>query len=280
MLARDGAEATPVSGVLRLREGRAGRAPLVLVHPIGGTSILYRELADALGGDRAVLGLQAPGVEGEAPPLDSVQALAAHHLTTLERQGFEPPTLLAGISLGGSIAFEMASLLERRGRPPAAVVLLDSPGPGELPGLFEDDAELFAMVFGGDDDALTARLRRLEPEQMLREVLRLARGDGAAALSLAELRVFRAVWRAHGRALLQYVPGPYDGEVHYFKAQTTVPPHPEHPERPWRRLLGDRLRLHHVAGNHESIIEAPHVDALAHQLTALLDHHERIGANG
>ncbi|MFC6344129.1 alpha/beta fold hydrolase, partial [Nocardioides hankookensis] len=255
--------------VLTLVEGSGGRT-LVLIHPIGGTSGLYRTLAqgfaDAVPGGHRVLGLQAPGVAGERAPIDTVEELAAHHLGELDRLGIEPPFLLGGISMGGSIAYEIGRLSVARGDAAPFVALLDTPGPGQLPTLFDDDAEMLATIFGGGDAGFADELRALPPLEMFRRVLGAMAPEHAASLSARDREIFAEVWRAHSRALLGYRPAPAAVDVHYYKATETVPPHPPHPERPWEELLGDRLLLTRVEGNHESIIERPQVDALVRAL--------------
>ena len=259
----------PAAGVLTLVEGTGG-GTLALFHPIGGTSGLYSTLAHSLTGGLRVLGLQAPGIAGECRPLETIEELAEHHLRELDRLGVEAPFLLGGISMGGSIAYEVARLSVRRGDPPPFVGLLDTPGPGQLPTLFDDDAEMLATIFAGGDADFVAQLRSLPPLEMFRRVLGAMAPEHAASLSARDLEIFSEVWRAHSRALLSYRPAPVDVGahygVHYYKAKITVPPHPEHPEWPWEALLGDRLRLTVIDGNHESIIERPHVGALARAL--------------
>lgn len=249
--------------VLALR-GSATDQALALIHPVGGTCGLYAPLAHTLGlPDLRVIGLQAPGIDGQAAPLRSVEELARYHLGVLDALGVEPPFLLAGISMGGSIAYEMGRLSLARGDEPPFIALLDTPGPGQLPTAFADDAEMLAAAFAGGDDRLVAELRTLEPLEMFRRILGAMSPEDAQHLSVRDLEIFADVWRAHSQALLGFTPRRIETPVHYYKATTTVPPHPPHPELPWRQLLGDALLLTRVEGTHESIIERPHVTAVA-----------------
>jgi thioesterase domain-containing protein len=169
----------------------------------------------------------------------------------------------------------MARQLAEQGDRPAFLALLDSPGPGQMPRRFADDAELLAAAFTTEADAVAEQLRTMAPEEMMRHVLSLARAGGAvpADFELVDLGVFLNVWKAHTRALYSYVPKPYGGPVHYFRAQDTVPPHPAHPERPWQTLLGRDLTVVPVPGDHQSMVEPPHVATLAGLLArAIRDH--------
>ncbi len=246
-----------VHTVLRLQAGpeTGGQVPVVLVHPVGGTCFLYGELAAQLGRDRLVLGLQAPGVEGECEPYDSVTALAEHHAAALVGHLPPGPYALGGLSMGGNIAYEMARLLTERGRPPALVALLDSPGPGQVPTRFADDAEILAAAFADGAPETAARLRAMPPRERLAHLLSAAGADrDQPDVDVLDVDATLAVWRAHTAALYAHVPGPYDGEVVYFRATETVPPYPPHPERPWRRLLGEGVSVVPVPGDHVGIV--------------------------
>ncbi|MCP3060169.1 amino acid adenylation domain-containing protein [Myxococcus sp. K38C18041901] len=256
-------------GVVLLQQGRDDRLPpLLCMHPIGGTVFCYQELVRALGPERSVYGFQAPGVNGECEPLQTVEQLASVHLKALLQLRPKPPYYLVGLSMGGTIVYEMAQRLRQLGGPPELLVFLDTPGPGQLPTRFEDDAELLAAIFGDSSPELITLLRGLEPQAQMLEVLRRAR-DGATvpeSFSLVDLQVFLSVWKAHMRALFSYEPGPTEGRAIYLRAQEYTPPHPLHPERPWQELVRGGLELIGVPGNHQTMIEPPHVTTLTRHL--------------
>ncbi|NTX08244.1 non-ribosomal peptide synthetase [Myxococcus sp. CA040A] len=263
----DTAPALP-DGIVLLQRGRDDLPPLLCMHPIGGTVFCYQDLVRALGPERSVYGFQAPGVNGECEPLQTIEQLASVHLNALLQLRPRPPYYLVGLSMGGTIVYEMAQTLRRLGVPPSLLVFLDTPGPGQLPKRFEDDAELLAATFGDSSEALITLLRGLDPQAQMLEVLRRAR-DGAVvpdSFSLVDLQVFLSVWKAHMRALFSYAPSPTEGTAIYLRAQEYVPPHPRHPERPWQELVKGGLELIGVPGNHQTMIEPPQVTVMARHL--------------
>ncbi|WP_371823518.1 amino acid adenylation domain-containing protein [Myxococcus sp. CA056] len=263
----DTAPALP-DGIVLLQRGRDDLPPLLCMHPIGGTVFCYQDLVRALGPERSVYGFQAPGVNGECEPLQTIEQLASVHLNALLQLRPRPPYYLVGLSMGGTIVYEMAQTLRRLGVPPSLLVFLDTPGPGQLPKRFEDDAELLAATFGDSSEALISLLRGLDPQAQMLEVLRRAR-DGAVvpdSFSLVDLQVFLSVWKAHMRALFSYEPSPTEGTAIYLRAQEYVPPHPRHPERPWQELVKGGLELIGVPGNHQTMIEPPQVTVMARHL--------------
>ncbi len=121
LLERCEGPAATASPLVSLRE--EGERELVLLHPVGGHLLGYRALVEALPPELAVLGLQAPAA-GEMPP--SLARLGAAYADAIEQRSRSRPPHLAGWSLGGVLALEVAGELERRGCEVASVTLIDS----------------------------------------------------------------------------------------------------------------------------------------------------------
>ena len=83
-------------------------------------------MAEQLPEGLAVYGLQAPGLEGEAEPLESVEDLAAYYLQAIRRVQPSGPYRLGGWSFGGLVALEMAQRLSAIGEAVEWLGLLDS----------------------------------------------------------------------------------------------------------------------------------------------------------
>ncbi|MYV68410.1 hypothetical protein GT043_21225, partial [Streptomyces sp. SID2131] len=143
--------------------------PLFLVHPVGGNVLCYRPLAAALRPGRPVYGLAAPGLTAATPDDTGhagVPELAAAHVAALRTVRPHGPYHLAGWSLGGLLAYEMAHQLRADGEEVATLALLDTayPGTTDVPAdgtalleWFHDD---LARSAGSDpDDAARAALR-------------------------------------------------------------------------------------------------------------------------
>ncbi|HUQ56446.1 amino acid adenylation domain-containing protein [Lentzea sp.] len=102
-----------------------GAPHLVLVHPVGGHLLGYRELTAELGGDFTISGLQAPGLDGRAAPLRSIADFAALYASLVREACPDAPIHLAGWSFGGVVAYEMARLLDAGGTRIGSVTLFD-----------------------------------------------------------------------------------------------------------------------------------------------------------
>lgn len=115
-----------LSPLLLLAEGDGAQSPLFLIHPAGGLGWGYRRLALALAPERRVWAVQHPGLDPSQSLPESLSALAADYARRIAELVPEGPVHLAGWSVGGVIAQEMAAELAAMGRAPGIVAALDS----------------------------------------------------------------------------------------------------------------------------------------------------------
>lgn len=134
--------------------------------------------------------------------------------------------------MGGVIAFEMAQQLRAAGESVALLALIESYTPRVLASL----------------DAPASRV----PEDVVDPIAR---------------RRLTAVLEANLQALHSYRPRPYDGPITLFAAREIQLPAAT---RGWSDLAKGGLTLHEVPGDHDSILEPPHLDHLARILTGYL----------
>lgn len=98
---------------------------LFFVHDVSGDVDYARHLAPYLTDGQPVFGLEAPGLHGETVPVPTIEEMAAQHLKRVVAHQPQGPYALAGYSLGGIIAFEMARQLRQAGQQIQLLVLLD-----------------------------------------------------------------------------------------------------------------------------------------------------------
>ena len=237
----DGSGAT--DSVVLLRRGN-GAPPLFLVHAALGGVDVYEALARHMPPSRTILGLQAPGLDGETAPMADLTHLAAHHVAALRRRQPHGPFALAGWSLGGVLAFEMARQLRRAGESVEFLALIDSYTPDAL-----------RRIEDGDDPQTLERA-------FTRDVL-----EALPDTPPDRLAVLRRLYETHGRALAEYRPGPCDVPVTLLRA---AQPHPEDKTAGWSKWAQGGLDIHTLPGTHHTLLVAPNVAACAAILERLL----------
>ncbi|HLO02368.1 MAG TPA: amino acid adenylation domain-containing protein, partial [Symbiobacteriaceae bacterium] len=154
--------------------------PLFFVHPVGGGVACYQPLAQALGLEQPLYGLQSPGLSGEA--CDQIESLAATYLEAMRSVQPAGPYQLGGWSLGGLIAYEMARQLTAAGEAVALIALVDThlKAPA-MTDLVEGESDLFQAMLQGHLKAFT----QYEPQPYDGPVALFRATDrGAGALSL------------------------------------------------------------------------------------------------
>ena len=102
------------------------KMPLYIVHGAGLNVLLFNALAMNMDDDQPVFGLQARGLNGIDEPLDVMEEIAANYIAEIVAQNPTGPYALAGYSLGGTIAYEMAHQLLAAGKEVKMLAVFDT----------------------------------------------------------------------------------------------------------------------------------------------------------
>jgi len=266
----------PAAPALVPLQPRGERPPLICVHPAGGDVICYRDLAQALGGDRPVYGLQAQGVLAGETPLTRLEAIAERSVALLLEAFPAGPYHLAGWSFGGLVVYEMARRLAAAGHEVALLAVLDA-GPHEPTGDGDsaprsDDADILAATFQSVLPVTAEEIRALPAEDRLPQLFERTRAAGKlpSGVDLAYAQRLLATFQAHQAAALAYRPGPYPGRLTLLRAAGGLAARPDRdPALGWSSLAA-AVEIHEVPGDHETMAAPPHVAALADRLRQCL----------
>ncbi len=261
---------TPVwSPLVRVAAGTPARRPLACVHGAGGNVLNFRLIADRLPGV-PFLGLQAQGVDGRLPPLDSIEAMAAQYLRALREAVPEGPYRLAGYSAGGVIALEMACQLQAEGAQVDLLAMIDTLCPlaarASVPWwrrawLARHWSARFAL--GWPDRRRRGRVMERRYAQALAA---LARGE-IVPPDLVEFHLFRNFLQAQAR----YQPRPWPGDLLLFKAcDAEVPYLAAGPTLGWDQWVAGRIDTVSLSGSHFTIMREPGLTQLSQGLARVL----------
>lgn len=260
---------------------RAGARPPLLVFPgIGGHVFTFRRMALNLGSDQPVYGFDAVGSDGRDQPLSSVPEIARVYLEELERHDMKGPFVVAGYSIGGLVAFEVARQLLDRGRQVERLILFDTFAP-----LWPPTSPLpqrllqHARTLGGQTQGRRRYLKQ-RATQLRHRVLRSLNQHSALAPSLGDevspeqQALVRNVWAALDIARRSYVPtGPLPLRIHLIATeQREVWPATDmsDPQLGWARWTTREVRRWPVSGQHLSIFDDAHLPSLVRALRDIL----------
>jgi thioesterase domain-containing protein/acyl carrier protein len=289
LLSQEGWTAAPSSLVALQPNG--SKPPFFWVHGENSNAFLPRYLPP----DQPLYGLLQQSRDGQRARYTRMEDIAAHYLSELLGVQPDGPYFLGGYCVGGTLAFEIAQQLRRRGQEVALLVLLDpsSPGRRESSHSFNSHAPHSSPAvpsFGNRVSRHWRHLARLGPHATLADIwdglsYRL-RGRLTEITDVAKKvagHVFAVAGTAyplppslripyieavHRRATRGYLPQVYPSRVVVF----TTEGGPRDPRSVWGRLAAGGLELYEVPGRHTEIVfDEPHVRGLAKQLKTCLD---------
>jgi surfactin family lipopeptide synthetase A len=273
------------TAVVSMRSGSSSR-PFFCVHGIGGGVLCLTELANQLGPDQAVFGLEASDHGDETDPPLSVDAVAARYLSDMRRVAPQGPYCVGGYSAGGVVAFEMAQQLRAQGEEVAILAILDG-ALFEHKYLLSGARRLIPFVrnvpYWLMDDLLRSDREQLTGRVRSKIRLMKARADGlfgGANARAADIRDVLGMWglpdqyrrslESWQQALDSYAPQAYPGRVTLFRARAGPLFRFYPPDMGWGRVAAGGVDVRVVPGSHETMLTQPYVSVLGRQLTACL----------
>ncbi len=117
------------SSIVQIKSG-GGDPPLFILPGVGGHSMVFSTLANRLGLDRPIYGLELRGLDGKTEPHSTIEDMASYFIDLIQTVQKRGPYHMVGYSLGGRIAFEMALQLTERGQQVGALVMIAATAPG------------------------------------------------------------------------------------------------------------------------------------------------------
>ena len=263
--------------------GHGKECPLYCIHSITGEVTSLRPLAQMIGSERPVYGIQVPAEKLGSSFAMSVEGMAEYYVEKLTIFQPEGPLLLGGWSAGAVIALAMAQILQQRGRTVRLLVVFDgvlyNTGAGispwnplyywelsrNLPRWIADHlsedwgirsiAERIVRILKMAMALIIAPVLKVQPQWAVDALLntsRLPPDQAAFARSLLE-------------ALRRYQPKPYNGRVIVYAARTRPLFRLWQVKATWAKIAAD-IEAVSVDAGHSSLLQGPQVAVLATHL--------------
>ena len=283
-----------LAGILSQQTARTSQSPLVkihstgskrtffCVHPVGGNVLCYVDLARHLDSNQPFYGLQAPGLDGQTEPFEQIEDMAAHYIDAIRTMQPEGPYLLGGWSMGGIVAFEMATQLHKQCQEVALLALLDSRLPVNTPEL-NDTTPLSWFIrdlggtFGKTLTILDDDIWQMKPNEQLHYVWEQARMIELVPPDVGLIQIERLlkVFKANMQAMLSYKPQVYPNRVTLIRPSEVFSEDFEDsfgdPTLGWGKFTSESIEIHAVPGNHYTMLTKRYVPILAERLKYCLD---------
>ena len=272
------------------------KPPFFCVHPILGVIFPYYELARHLGPEQPFYGLQPLGIDGEQIPQTRVEDMASTYIEALRRVQPQGPYFLGGWSFGGLVAFEMAQQLQTKHQV-ALLALFDTPAPdaGNKPSICESFKFLlntaarsiwpyildyFCVVNTTKNQRVNTstpvsqQLKIKEFWHHLIEQLAIANFSQESRRQFNEptIRPMLRVLQASSQAAQDYTPKTYSSQITLFRTSEQLMKSHQEQTMGWGELVvGKKVEVHTIPGNHLTILRQPHVQVLSQQLKVCIE---------
>lgn len=247
---------------------------LFITHGMGGNVMDFFQVVKYMRTDRPIYGMQAKGFDGVEEPFERIEDMAQFFLDAIREVQPQGPYLLAGYSLGGLVALEMAQRLRAAGERVALLALVESyPHKRYLARI--QRAKLFFQRLR----LRAAALWRLRPQAayayLRNPAERMAPVScddqrGPAKLPL-DVWFTPAILRMRDRAYLalqRYRPRFYPDKISFVRAEIPTE-FPRDAAACWKRLAAD-FEIATAPGDHRTIMNT-YFSELAEALSKYLD---------
>lgn len=267
--------------------------PLFLAHPVGGGVIAYNDLARYLSDAQPVYALQNLMLEDatrESVAL-TIEQMATRYVDAIQTVWPHGPYLVAGASMGGTLAMEMAQQLVARSESVELVALLDTPARviprlkgAPLQASPAVDLVLLASIVasgaGREPVVSVSDLENVDAESQIAYVFQKLREYELVPVNLgiAPFRVALATFRRNFDAMERYRPRTWHGRVLMLRASEisevmkgTAGPTCDDPTFGWQEWCTQPLMVEFVPGDHGRMNIEPNVRVLGATLQRHID---------
>jgi thioesterase domain-containing protein/acyl carrier protein len=267
-----GSPATERSSSLVPLQPRGSSIPLFFAHAESGHVLFAQELANALGQDQPMYGLQAQGFQVDERPLTSIPDMAVRYIGEMKNIQPQGPYRIGGFCMGALLALEMACQLDEAGEEVSHLVVFSTDAHWMRTKRLRDHLEFHRREIGqaGLGNAaryvlsrIHFRLHRLYSSAIF--CLHLMYEKRGKSLS-PKLR-YVCVAESNYRASWDFHPRPFNGGLFYFEGGSDRRPDPL---SFWRKLILGGIEVKTVVGYRHTIFDQPYVDALASSLAECL----------
>jgi len=259
---------------------QGSKMPIYIVHGAGLNVLLFNALAMNMDEEQPVYGLQAKGLNGIDEPLDVMEEIAANYIAEIIAQNPTGPYALAGYSLGGTIAYEMAHQLMAMGKQVKMLAVFDT---------YAKQTDIFDPPV-----KRTFNRIRLVGMKFFNSLLLLAQDPKRTfeyKTTLAKRRIIRLYWKLKGKdqkqegffaydneideasakAKRNYYQKPLDIKVDLFRAKKRTFYMDDYEYMGWREFALKGVNVHDIPGEHNTIFAPPNDEQFAAVLQQCLD---------
>ncbi|MFD0793905.1 amino acid adenylation domain-containing protein [Mucilaginibacter litoreus] len=260
---------------------KGSKMPLYIVHGAGLNVLLFNALAMNMDDEQPVYGLQAKGLNGVDEPLDVMEEIAANYVDEIINHDPVGPYAVAGYSLGGLIAYEMAKQMLAMGKEVKMLAMFDTYADqtqkydSKLKRVIDDSWTLikqvaYTPVLFLEDPKRTIEYKSREIGRRIQKIFKKLFPD-----KVKKKESFAAYTNEiHERSLAaqkNYLLTPVNIEIELFRAKKRTFYMDDFKFLGWKPYALKGVRVHDIPGEHNTIFAPPNDKQFAEVLQKCLD---------
>ena len=253
----------PASGGVMIGVDTRGASPVIFaLYPDASSMLTLRHFTNPLGSEYRIVGLLPDRNGRRFDRSRSVEGLTLPMLEAMRRVQPSGPYRIIGYSFGGLLAYELASRLRECGDEVAWLGILDAAAPGAARRRRQRRMTRLWRI---------ARQRDRGPREALRLTDDVVRREFRALLVRLHVRPMQLRdwdWRGANKLVQKYSCRPNDAPLDVFATADTGSEKVS--SLGWDTVHRGPLRVHHVPGDHKSMVQEPYVSILADELVRSL----------
>ncbi|HEY8931052.1 MAG TPA: non-ribosomal peptide synthetase [Mucilaginibacter sp.] len=259
---------------------KGSKMPIYIVHGAGLNVLLFSALALNMDAEQPVYGLQARGLNGIDEPLDVMEEIAANYIAEILAQNPDGPYALAGYSLGGTIAYEMARQMKEMGKEVKMLAVFDTYA--KQTDIFDPPVKrtfnrvrLFFMKFFNSIALLAEDPKgtfKYKNELVRRRIIRTWwKLTGNNERQTGFFAYDNEIDEASAKAKRNYFQKPMDIVVDLFRAKKRTFYMDDYEFMGWKKFALKGVNVHDIPGEHNTIFAPPNDKEFAVVLQKCLD---------
>jgi amino acid adenylation domain-containing protein len=257
------------------------KMPIYMIHGAGLNVLVFNSLGKYMDMDQPVYGMQALGLSGKTQLLYSIEEIAQKYIAEILANNPDGPYALAGYSLGGFIAFEMAKQLMSMGKEVKMLGILDTHA-GNRDSTEKKTTKAFKkMVRQFRKLAFFSRLFLTHP----RRTIAYQAGILGGKIGKLFQRTYKVdeefftyeeeVNRSYDIAYEKYFMTPTDLKIDLFRVKQRIYYIDDPSYMEWLKYTNSGVEVHEVPGDHKTFLFPPNDREFARILQACLDERSR-----
>ncbi|HTH83251.1 MAG TPA: amino acid adenylation domain-containing protein [Mucilaginibacter sp.] len=254
------------------------KTPVYLIHGGGLNILLFKSISKYFDDDQPVFGIQAFGLTGDEAVPPTIEEVATKHIKEILKKDPDGPYALAGYSLGGYIAFEIAKQLKAMGKEIKMLGIIDTyAGSNEKPAsttikIAKKIRRQFYKFPFFVKSFITNPVESFEYQWIIfkYKVQKLFSPDFVIAKEVMTPREMET-YKVYDNAYETYVLEPLNIEIMLFRVKKRLYYLDDRVYLGWNKYTTKGVGIHEVPGDHKTFLYPPNDQEFANVMQNVLD---------